>query len=133
MDLVVGVQAADPDQLAEGPPAESSALIRARILRARARQSERFELSDITNNAEIPASPAALERWLGMGEGAQELLSVLARQREQSPRAQHRMRRVARTLMDLEPDPRIEGASPPITREAIAQVAHLRRPPEYAS
>lgn len=133
MDLIVGVQAADPDQLAEGSLAESSALIRARIVRAQARQSQRFGLSEIANNAEIPASPSALAKWLSMQDGAQELLSVLARQRELSPRAQHRMRRVARTLMDLEPDPRSEGASPPITREAIAQAAHLRRPPEYAA
>jgi magnesium chelatase family protein len=134
MDLVVGVQPTSPEELSAAEGGESSASIRGRVIRARARQRRRFEGVDVRSNAEVPASPSALRAYLSLDEGAEDLLARVARQRELSPRAQHRLRRVARTLTDL--DPLFDDGgdlNAAIPRETVARAVHLRRPPEHAA
>jgi predicted ATPase with chaperone activity len=82
-------------------------------------------------NAEIPADGGVLDRLIPLSEEAERLLGALARKRCLSPRAQHRLRRVAATLADLGDEERSEGA--PLRVEAIAEAAHLRRLPEHAA
>lgn len=130
MDLVVPVHPVDPDTLDDTQPTESSARIRARVVLARRRQRERLRGTPWRSNAELPANPRDGVGRIEFTDDARALLRQLARQRQLSPRAQHRLRRVARTLLDLSP---LEGAGQqPVGVEQIGVAAHLRRPPEFA-
>lgn len=106
---------------------EPSVDVRARIERARARQAERLAGTPWRTNAEVPARAGAIERLCALRPGAERLLERLARTRQLSPRAQHRLRRVARTLADLAAD----GDDPraPIDEVYVAEAGHLRRLP----
>ncbi len=129
VDLIVPVHPVDPERLADPTPGESSASIRARVIVARQRQAARLAGTAWRTNAELPADPRACEGRLELTPDAERLLMQLARRRQLSPRAQHRLRRVARTLLDLSPE---AGAGEAIVgTEQVAVAAHLRRPPEF--
>ncbi|KIG17116.1 MG(2+) CHELATASE FAMILY PROTEIN / ComM-related protein [Enhygromyxa salina] len=127
MDLVVPVTPLTTDELASASFGESSACVRERIIFARERQRARLAAEPWARNAEIPASGKAIERLLPMTNHANNLLLGLARRRNLSMRAVHRLRRVARTIADLDP-----AADPddPINVEAVALAARLRRLPD---
>jgi magnesium chelatase family protein len=127
MDLVVPVTPLTSTELASASFGESSACVRERIMLARARQRERLAKVPWARNADIPASGKAIERLCPMTKDATNLLLGLARRRNLSMRAIHRLRRVARTIgdLDLEVDP-----SAPIGVEAVALAARLRRLPD---
>lgn len=127
MDLVVPVTPLSPEELAQAAPGEPSAVVRGRIVAARERQRERLAETGWVCNADVPASGEALERLCPLEDDARALLEALATRRQLSMRAMHRLRRVARTLADLDPD-----ADPraPITRPRIAVAARLRQLPE---
>lgn len=131
LDLVVPVHAASPVELAQRAPSEPSAAIRARVERARERQRRRLVGARWRCNAEIPAHGGTLDRLIPLSPAAERLLTSLATRRSLSPRAQHRLRRLARTLADLAfDDP--DAPDGPLGPETIAEAAHLRRPPEHA-
>ena len=117
-----------PNLKADGPPAESTAEIRARVLEARARQRQRLEGTSWTLNAQIPAEGGAIERFCPMTPPAARLLEALATARLLSPRAMHRLRRLARTVADLTRPDAPEDA--PIEDEDVARAAQLRRSPD---
>jgi magnesium chelatase family protein len=127
MDLVVPVTPLTRDELASAPFGEPSSRVRERIMAARARQHERLAGTPWERNAEIPATGKAIDRLCPLTPEAHKLLLGLAQRRNLSMRAIHRMRRVARTIGDLDPnlDPRA-----PIDLEAIAMAARLRRLPD---
>jgi magnesium chelatase family protein len=127
LDLVVPVTPLTRDELASAPFGESSSEVRPRIVAARARQAERLAATPWVHNAEIPASGQAIERLCPMTPDAHALLLGLGNRRNLSMRAIHRLRRVARTIADLDPalDPRA-----PISVEAVALAARLRRLPD---
>ena len=127
MDLVVPVQPVDLAALERQPPPESTRVVRGRVIRARARQAARLEGTGWQSNAEIPGTPRALEAHLPLEPEAVALMSRLAQRRQLSPRAQHRLRRVARTLADLSED----GGTDRVDAASVAAAAHLRRPLEY--
>jgi len=105
---------------------ESSDRVRERIARARARQATRFSSSPWRLNAEIPPQVAAMESYCGLEPDAERLLGQLAQVHKWSMRVQHRIRRVARTLTDLDPD---AGALTTRLRASdIACAAQLHRP-----
>jgi len=131
LDLVVPVLPASPEQLARRRPSESSTAIRARIVHARARQRERLKGTAFRTNAEIPTDGGALERLVPMSGEATRLLSALAKKRCLSPRAQHRLRRLAATLGDLSAEER--PIDQEISASDIAEAAHLRRLPDHAA
>ncbi len=126
VDLVVPIvpQSGDAPDLPEG---ESSAAIRGRIDAARARQRERLVGTPWRTNAEIPADAGAIETHCPLEPPARTLLRDLVRIRRLSPRAQHRLRRVARTLADLHHDRDPNAA---ITADELAQAAALRCLPD---
>lgn len=101
IDLHVRVGAVALHDLQQVTPAPSSAVLRARVIAARARQAARYqEMPGVRTNAEAPG------RWL-LSEGAidpaaRTLLHRMAEQGRLSARAFHRMIRVARTVADLE-------------------------------
>ncbi len=133
LDVVVPVSPASPEQLARRPSAESSATIRARIVRARARQERRLVGTGLRLNAEIPADGGTLERLLPLSAEADRLLQALARKRCLSPRAQHRLRRLAATLEDLRTEDEEAPVDAALGAEAVAEAAHLRRLPDGVS
>jgi magnesium chelatase family protein len=83
-----------------GPPGESSASVRGRVLVARARQSARQSATGARVNAEL--EPAALRLAAQPDTAGETLLARAMEQRSLSGRAHDRILRVARTLADLD-------------------------------
>ena len=103
IDLHVEVPALTYRELCLAEPGESSATVRARVLRARARQRERGP----RNNACIPS--ALLAESVPLDSEAHALLERAVEKMGLSARALDRVRRVARTIADsrrLRPGPR---------------------------
>lgn len=127
LDLVVPI--APPPSSKDLAPqrGDSSAVVRARIVRARELQAQRLAETPWRTNADIPARAGALERLCALVPKAERLLDRLAETRQLSPRAQHRLRRVARTLADL--DPHREDPWAPVSEVFVAEAAHLWRAP----
>ncbi len=102
IDLHVEVPAVDVAQLTGDEPTESSAAVRARVLRAREVQAARAaQLGySASTNAELDG------RWLRescrLPAGAKSILATALKRRGFSARAIHRVMRVARTIADLE-------------------------------
>lgn len=128
IDLVVPLWPASTEELVASDPGEPTARVRDRVERARARQHDRLGGTRWQTNADIPASDGAMERLCPLTPDAADLLTRLARARKLSPRAQHRLRRVARTIADLRRPTEDLGA--PIRPEDVAEAAQLRRLPE---
>ena len=128
IDLVVPMR---PPASLDGGPQESSADIRARVDLARARQRERLQGTGFASNAHIPTDGGAIEALCPLDDGARALLQALGEARQLSPRARHRMRRVARTVTDLRypQDP----LGHPIDRSAVAVAASLRTLPSVGA
>lgn len=124
IDLVIPMTPPDPDF--DDPRPESTAMVRERVLQARERQRERFAGTHVRTNAEIPATGDAMARWCPMERSAERLLADLARVRHLSPRSQHRLRRVARTLADLHRP--YDQLTAPIRDAELGLAAQLRHP-----
>lgn len=124
IDLVIPMAPPDPSIDAVRP--ESTAAVRERVLQARERQRRRFRHARVRTNAEILASGDAMARWCPLEPAAERLLGDLARVRHLSPRAQHRLRRVARTLADLQRP--ADQLTAPLCEAEIALAAQLRHP-----
>lgn len=128
IDLVVPLQPTKLEDLLRAPRGEPSQDVRARIELARQRQSRRLAGTRWRTNAEIPVEGGAIERLCPLSADAETLLLDLSKVRHLSPRAQHRLRRVARTIADLRrPDSTLDD---PIQASDIAEAAHLRRLPD---
>jgi magnesium chelatase family protein len=95
-DLRVAVGPAAPDA-GTGPP---SADVRERVAEAVARQQERYRNAPWRRNARVPAG--ALTRHIPLLADAEEALLAAARRRDWSGRGMAGVRRVARTLADLD-------------------------------
>ncbi len=107
IDLHVAVPPVALTQLAAREGGESSASVRARVERARARQRVRY--GDVNAcNARAPG------RWLeihgGLAPDAREMLTRAGERLHLSARAFHRVLRVARTIADLEADDAVAAA-----------------------
>jgi magnesium chelatase family protein len=101
LDLVVDVPAVDPATLVDGGRAgESSARVRRRVVAARDRQRERFAGAAPRCNAEMGS--VHLQRWANVQGEAGKLLAAASRRMHLSARGYDRVRRVARTLADLD-------------------------------
>ena len=96
IDLQLAVPRLPPSQLRpDQPPGESTAVVRARVLAARARQSERAGVP----NARL--DQAGTDRDCALRPRDRRLLERAIDQLQLSARALHRIQRVARTLADL--------------------------------
>ena len=126
MDLLVAVAPPSAEALAAGSTGPATDVVRERIAAARRRQRERLAGTEAATNAEIPADDS-LDTLCRLTASAGALLASLAPVRRWSPRAQHRVRRVARTIADLQrPD---SAPDDPIRDEDLAMAAQLRCPP----
>ena len=83
----------------EGPVAESSGRIRARVVEARERQAGRYRHDGIYTNAQL--KPRHLKRYCGLDARGQDLLEHSMVRLGLSARAHGRILRVARTIADL--------------------------------
>lgn len=128
VDLIVPVTPPSHKELAGSEP-ETSATIRVRIFAARERQRERLCDTPWSRNAEIPVSGQAILELCRMTPAAESRLLDLAGQESLSMRGVHRIRRVARTISDLDPTAEADGM---IDVDAIALAAQLRHPCQQA-
>ena len=113
-DLRVAVARPDVSQLLGGEPGEPTARVRERVLAVRARAMAR----GFTTNAEIPAP--LLDEVAPLSAGASRMLEAQLRAGALSARGLHRVRRVARTLADL------DGCGPVVGEEQICGALSLR-------
>jgi magnesium chelatase family protein len=105
-DLLIEVPPVDLFSIAATARGEPSSAVRARVEFARAAQHDRFGSLGPTCNAAM--GPADLERHAALGAKARELLVSASVRLGLSARGYDRIRRVARTLADLEGSASIE-------------------------
>ncbi|MGN0660686.1 MAG: YifB family Mg chelatase-like AAA ATPase [Oscillospiraceae bacterium] len=117
IDLHVEVSPVEYSSLQSDKPEETSAEIRARVLKAREIQNRRFEGTDIRNNAGITAGH--LQEFCPLSDGANAALKAAFEKMGLSARAYERIVKVARTIADL-------SGSKIIEREHIAQAIQYR-------
>ena len=109
IDLHLEVPAVPPDDLIHPQAGESSAAVRDRVERARARQGERYAgRPGLFANAHLSARD--LRRHGALTDGADAVLRSAVARLGLSARAFHRVLRVARTVADLAGAVRIEAA-----------------------
>jgi magnesium chelatase family protein len=118
-DLVVEVPALDAEQLASTAEGEASEVVRRRVVAARVRQRERFGPTGPECNARM--GPAELRAFARIGRDARRLLFAACDRLGLSARGFDRIRRVARTLADLEGQESIET-------HHVAEAMQSRRP-----
>jgi magnesium chelatase family protein len=100
IDIQIEVPALTSRELQAATPGESSAIVRARVLAARARQRERGCL-----NALLP--PGRLAEVCALDAAGRRLVADAVDRGGMSARAVHRALRVARTIADLAGEERI--------------------------
>jgi magnesium chelatase family protein len=110
IDLHVSVNAVPIRQLAGAEERECSAVVRARVERARHCQRRRYaSLGPALSNGRAPSR--WLQRESAIDHDASELLASAAEQLGLSARSYHRVLRVARTIADLDEDVVIRASS----------------------
>ena len=95
-DLAVGLERPDPDDLLGATPMEPSAVVAARVAMVRQAAAAR----QVPTNAAIPV--ARLDDLVPLSDAAGRLLERRLRCGDLSARGLHRVRRVARTVADLD-------------------------------
>lgn len=100
MDLHVEVMPVEFEQLSSSDKAESSAVIRERVNRARKKQTERQEWTRVSCNARL--SPAAMEKVCVLTDAAKKMLQNAFERMGMSARAYNRILKVSRTIADLD-------------------------------
>lgn len=113
-DLRVPVSRPDVAELLGGPAGESSATVAERVMEARAAAAER----GVRANADLPAGQ--LDRFAPVSAAGWRVLEFRLRAGTLSARGLHRVRRVARTLADL------DGAPPMVGEEHVCGALELR-------
>ncbi len=115
IDMLVDVPAVRWEQLADTASGETSAVVRARVSRARARAARRHG----TTNARIP--PVRLEEACRVERGGRSLLKKAVTHLGLTARGYHRALRVARTIADLEGRDRVSD-------DHVAEAIRFRGP-----
>lgn len=100
IDLHVEITPVSREELAYAEPAESSAAVRERVMRARERQAERFRGTGIYTNTMM--SSAMLRTFCPLSPDVRRLLDGAMERLQLSARAYDRIIKVARTIADLE-------------------------------
>ncbi|MEK7556854.1 MAG: ATP-binding protein, partial [Patescibacteria group bacterium] len=105
IDLWLEVPEIDHTRLKENGKERSEA-IRGRVEAARARQAERFKMEKISTNAEMGVKE--LKKYSPISEAVTRILEIAAVKMSLSPRAYHRVIKLARTIADLGGSEKIE-------------------------
>lgn len=130
IDLVIDVPAVSAADLILPAPAEGSAEVAARVARARDLQESRYAalgLDGVATNAACPGS--VLETVAAPDEDGLRLLRDAADAMRLSARGFHRILKVARTLADLDGEPKVRRLH---LAEAISYRSHVDRRPVIA-
>ena len=111
IDIQLWMHPVDSRQLVERRPAESSAVVASRVLKAREIQRKRFEGDGIFCNAAM--NNRLIEKYCPLDNDCKELLERIIDRMGLSARACTRIIKLARTIADLagEPDIRPEHLS----------------------
>ena len=101
IDIQCEIEAVPYEQLKDTQPAETSAAIRERVLKARAIQTERFKNSKLVHcNAMMNSK--MVRQYCALDEECDKLLEFTMTKLGFSARAYDRILKVARTIADLE-------------------------------
>jgi magnesium chelatase family protein len=100
LDLSVEVPALPPEALASDATGEPSASVRARVIAAREIQQMRFVGDAVRTNADL--SPQLIRRHCSLDRPAMRVLNEAVKRLSLSARAYDRVRKVARTIADLD-------------------------------
>ncbi len=107
IDIHLDVPRVEYDKLMSMERGESSASIRARVERARARQTERFAgLNGMFANSDMGVGE--IDRFCILSKEARQLIELSTRRMQLSARAYHRVLKLSRTIADLADSDRIE-------------------------
>ncbi len=117
LDLHVDVPALDYEHLSSHVTGESSAVIRARVNKARALQQERYQEEGLSCNAQL--TPKIMQKYCKLTEDGQKILQEAFSRLGLSGRAYDRILKVARTIADL-------SGSELIDRPHIAEAVSYR-------
>lgn len=99
IDLHIEVPRIKFEKLTKEELAEKSTLIRARVITAREIQTKRFGDRNVFTNAEMTTKD--IKEFCPIGEAEKQLLRNAVQKMALSPRAYHRLLKVARTIADL--------------------------------
>jgi magnesium chelatase family protein len=100
IDIHIEVTPVDFDQLTETRKAEKSEVVRARVMKARDVQNDRYQNNDaIYCNAQM--SSTQVRDWCEISQAGQQLLKTAMNKLQLSARAYDRILKVARTIADL--------------------------------
>jgi magnesium chelatase family protein len=103
IDLAIEVPAVSAADLVLPPPTEGSAEVARRVLKARQRQTERYEALGLTSIRVNAAAPANLIEEVAKPDAdGQKLIRDAADKMRLSARGFHRVLKVARTIADLD-------------------------------
>jgi len=106
IDLHIEVNPVPFEQLSERAPSESSDAIRARVIKARMIQAERFEnLKGVHYNAQLNSK--LLKKYCELDEASLSLLKSAMERLNLSARAYDRILKVSRTIADLDESMRL--------------------------
>ncbi len=119
LDMTVEVPALPPEALQDGAGGESSADVRARVVAARERQHERYRATRVRTNAELV--PSLMARHCALDAGGRTMLAAATRKLSMSARGYDRVRKLARTIADLE-------SADAVTTDHIAEALQFRMP-----
>ncbi|RME40738.1 MAG: ATP-binding protein [Caldilineae bacterium] len=114
IDIHIEVPRIPFEKLADHRAGEPSAVIRRRVEAARAVQKARFAGTNLQTNADM--GPGEVRRFCRLDETGRNLLKAAMTQMHLSPRAYHRILKLARTIADLAG---AESIQPPHLAEAI--------------
>ena len=99
MDICVQAQPVEFHHIAEPAAGENSDRIRARVMRARTIQAERFQDTGLRFNSDMKAGD--VERYCKLGGKEQRFMEQMFAAMQLSARGYHKVLKVARTIADL--------------------------------
>ena len=99
IDIHLEVPRIEHEVLADKRPGEPSTAVRERVAAARALQAVRFAGTPLVTNADM--GPREVARYAALDAAGEALLKAATRQMHLSPRAYHRVLKLARTVADL--------------------------------
>jgi magnesium chelatase family protein len=114
IDIHVEVPRVEFEKLTDQRAGETSAVIRERVERAREIQRQRFAGTKLQTNVDM--GPGEIVQFCPVDEASRSLLKAAMAQLHLSPRAYHRILKLARTIADLAG---VEQIQPPHIAEAI--------------
>ncbi len=123
IDLHVDVPAVDTLSMLTPANAEPSAVVAARVARARHVQYERFARMNITARTNAEVSGDALNAMVQLNDESSKLLEHATRSLQLSMRGLTRVLRIARTIADLE-------SAADVTRTHLAEALSYRQQPQ---